>query len=148
MKLIKFAIFEANDGEVVSGTITKQRRRGDAWIVEDSFTFITDGDQNKERVLLLADDQRLIIEGGANKKIIYDHPQVAARPVAVPRPRPVTAVPADAEESPRIPAVELAQTGSTFLADIERERRDRLITEARMRLKQMKPPESANGTGH
>lgn len=136
MKLIKISIFEATDGEVVSGTITKQRKRGDAWIVEDIASYVTS--DGVERVLLLEDDQRIVVDGTSNRQIVYDHAQAAARPVLSPRSRPITAAPQDADESPAVAAHELAQTGSGFLAALAQERRDRLITEARQLLKKSK----------
>jgi len=146
MKLIKFAIFEAVDGEIVSGTITKQKKRGEAWVVEDVTAFSTD-EGHGERVFLLEDEQRLIIEGAASTKIIYDKEQNAARPVPMPQKRPITAAGADADESPAVPAVELAQSGKGYMAALEQERRDKLITEARERVK-TNPPQAAHKAEH
>lgn len=134
MKLIKIAVYEATDGEVVSGALTIQRKRGDTWVVESSTTFVS-GTPEAERVLLLEDSQRVVVEASSNKKLVYDRPQAAAVPRQMP-PRPKMAdVPSDAEESPPVPLSEQARYGDALLAAMQQETRDRLISEARAKLK-------------
>lgn len=136
MKSVKVIVSAIRDGEVVSGVFVKQRRRGDTWLNEESINVVS-GEPGSERTFLLGDDQRLIIEGRSDMKVVYDRGQGAALPVRSQEPRPAPTPPdTDGTESPEVPAVELAQRPAELAALQAQEKRDAAITAARLRLKQ------------
>lgn len=136
MKSVRVIVSAIRDGEVVSGVFVKQRKRGDAWLNEESINVVS-GEPGSERTFLLGNDQRLIIEGQSDVKIVYDRNQSVALPVQSREPRPEPTPPdTDGTESPATPAVELAQRPAELAALQAQEKRDAAITAARLRLKQ------------
>ena len=151
MKSIKLKIDAVRDNEEVSGTLSKQRFRHGTWTNEETITVIS-GQPGSERTILLDDDQRLVIEGYSNVKMVYNREQMVAQPVAQPtpseRPRP-TRLPSDEfgdEESPEKPAVERALEGSELMQSFRQEERDRMITAAREKLKAPPPVEKVEAS--
>lgn len=138
MKVIKLTISAASDGEVVSGSLTTQRKRGDTWIVEDVITVIS-GQPGAERTMVLDDTQRLLIEGTSNTEVVYDKEQSAAviRPVERPQASP-SRLNTDGDEDTGPSLVDESMRGPGLTALQEQERRDRAITEARQKLEEQR----------
>ena len=134
MQLIKVSVNAIRDGEVVLGVILKQRKRGDAWTNEESFTVVL-GEPGAERTFVLQDDQRLVIEAKSNQKIVYDPVQNMARQVTVEHTLVALPPDTDGDESPAVSAVDLAQTPKELAALQAQEKRDAAITAARQKLK-------------
>lgn len=136
MKTIHISIRAANDGEVVNGSLTIQRKRGDGWTVDEVITVVS-GMPGDTRTLLLGNDQRLVIEGESNTEVVYDRDQAAAVRRPVHRP-PVVPTPmsTDGEETdtPREKTAEAAISGAGFEELQAQERRDLAISEARKKL--------------
>lgn len=136
MKSIKISIAPIRDGEVVSGVYMKQRFRNGTWLNEESITVVSDQPGN-ERTLLLDNDQRLVIEGKSNKKMIYDKDQATAREVEDNTlPTPASPVDSDGDESPRKPAVDRAMEPKAMSEAEAEERRQAALTAARQKLKE------------
>lgn len=145
MKTVKISFHPIRDGEVVSATILKQRKRADYWVNEDMIA-VNSNEPGAERQILLDDSQRLVVEATSDVQVVYDKTQNAAVPRKSVEPKPpATPVDADGEElSPETPAVDLAQTGKELQTLAQREARDRAITEARERIKaQQQNPQAA-----
>jgi len=80
MKLVKIEILPARDSDVVRCLIRQQRRKGGTW-EEIERHIVSSGTPEASRVMLLEDDERVIVEGGAMRKTIIDHEQMAAMEV-------------------------------------------------------------------
>lgn len=135
MKVIKLSVAAANDGDVVSGSLTIQRKKGEAWTNEEVITVVS-GQPGADRTLVLDDTQRLLIEGTSNTETVYDRSQNAAVRRPIERPN-VVATPPDHdgdEDTPRDKTAEGAIGGAGF-GDLQaQERRDQAISEARRKL--------------
>lgn len=137
MKVIRIAINAANDGDKVSGSISIHRRRSGAWVVDEVINYIS-GDPGAERTFLLADDQRLVVEGESSTTVVYDREQSAAVPRLV-ETQSVAPTPLDTDgkEQGDTPAIaENAIYGQGLSEAMAQERRDALVTAARQKLKE------------
>lgn len=135
MKVVKLGITAANEGEVVSGTITIQRKRNDSWSVEDVITVIS-GQPGADRTMVLDDTQRLVIEGTSNMQTVYDRGQNAAVRVPIEPTLKATPMSTDGDEgdTPKEKTAEGALSGAGF-SDLQRqEQRDAAITAARQKV--------------
>lgn len=136
MHTIKLSLHPIRDGEVVSATILKQRKRNDYWVNEEVIAF-NSNEPGAERQVLLEDNQRIVVEGSSNVAVVYDKEQRAA----VPRPAGImvpvsTPVNTDGDESPSTPADELAMKGDALQQATAQELRDKAISMAREKLKE------------
>ena len=151
MKVIKLSVLAASDDEVVSGTLSIQRKRGDSWTVEEVITVVS-GKPGSERTLLLDDTQRLVVEGTSNVELVFDRAQAAAVPRPNGRPPLVpTPLSSDGEESDTPAIAEAALRGVGIAEQMAQERRDAAITVAREKLKtaaqaQLQPPKLVSGS--
>ena len=140
MKSIRIVVSAVRDGEVVSGVIMKQRKKGDAWTSEEAITVVS-SDPGADRTFVLDDDQRLIIEGKSDMHVVFDRDQFSSRIEKGPAP---TATPTalDGDESPKKPAIDLAQEPGALSEAAAQERRDAAVTAARQTIKKNQPPKA------
>src|SRR5262245_19293042 len=109
MKSVKVNVAAVRDGDVVSGVYMKQRKKGDAWVNEEAITVVS-GQPDSERIFVLDNDQRLVVEAKSDKKVVFDKAQSAAVTVQDEDPLPTPSPgDTDGDESPTKPAVERAQ---------------------------------------
>ena len=135
MKSIKISVNAIRDGEVASGTIVKQRKRGEAWLNEESIAVVS-GEPGSERTFVLDNDQRLIVEAVSNVKVVYDRAQAMATPQASPLVRQFTSpVDTDGDESPQKPALDRAMEPRQMEIAAAEERRLAAIAAARQKLR-------------
>ena len=137
MKSIKVGVFAVFDGDVVTASLIVQRKRGDSWVNESAITVLS-GQPDSERIMLLEDNQRLVVEGSSNTRTIYDRSQMAAVPVRSASPMAKhTPETTDGDESPVVPADLRAQVGEEFMDLLTQEQRDQAVTVARLKLKEL-----------
>jgi hypothetical protein len=143
MKVIKFSIHPAADGEVVNAAVSIQRKRGDAWLIDEVISIVSN-QAGAERTLVLDDTQRIVIEGTSNTEVVYDREQNAAVTRPVERP-PVKATPpsTDGDEDTGPSLIDKAMGGSEFNALKEQERRDQAIQAAKEKLAQQQKEDRA-----
>lgn len=134
MKMIKVGFYPVGDGQIVSGTITKLRKKGDTWTVEETIAVNSD-EPGREREVLLDDSQRLVIDATSNTKIVLDRSQNAAVRVPTNDPRP-SATPLSTDGTEDTPSIaESAIQGVGITDAVRQEEKDKAITEARNKLK-------------
>jgi nucleoid-associated protein YgaU len=138
MKTIKLAILPAADNEVVSATLSIQRKKGDSWTVDEVITIIS-GQPGAERTLLLDDSQRIVVEGTSNIETVFDKEQSAAVTRTVTRtlvgPTPVSDDGVEGD-TPFTKTSAAALAGVGFAEAQAEERRAAAVTAARERLQQ------------
>lgn len=134
MKMIKIGFFAVHDGEIVSGTITKLRKRGDTWVVDETIAVMSD-EPGAQREILLEDNQRLVIDATSNTKIVMDKEQNAAVRVPVDPVRASTPLSTDGEERDTPDIAESAIRGVGILDAAKQDEKDKAITAARQKLK-------------
>lgn len=140
MKMVKIGFFPIGEGEIVSGTIAKLRRKSDSWVVDETLTVVSNGTEPLTEIRL-DENQRLVIDVATSSKVVMDKEQNAAVqvPVAPKAPAPYSVL--DGEERDTPPIAELAIAGVGMKDALTQEQRDRAVTEARNRLKeQQKAP--------
>jgi hypothetical protein len=135
MKSIKISVNAIRDGEVASGAIMKQRKRGETWVNEETISIVS-GEPGSERTFILDNDQRLIIEAVSNVKVVYDREQSVATPQISPLVRQVASpVDTDGDESPQKPALDRALEPRQLEIAAAEERRLAAIAAARQKLR-------------
>jgi hypothetical protein len=76
MKVVKVEILPAKDGDVVTAVVIEETKKGGAW-KEGSKEVVFSGTPAAVRTILMDDEDRLIIEGKVEAKVVYDPVQMA-----------------------------------------------------------------------
>lgn len=139
MKVVKIEVHPIRDDEQVSGSIIIQRKRGDSWMQVRAISVISDTPTAMQNVPL-QDDERVIVELSTTAKRVYDPVQKAV--VAAPAPPSRPAGPEEDDYSSEVPLDEQSLRGDNLKQHLDQMQRDRLLTEARAKLKaiQTQPP--------
>lgn len=77
MKVVLVEVLAINDNESVSATIILEKKKGDTYNRIEAFD-VTSGTLEAKRRLLLADDERVVVEGRAQETHRYDPEQKAS----------------------------------------------------------------------
>ena len=77
MKVVLVEVLAINDNESVGATIILEKKKGDTYNRMEAFD-VTSGTPEAKRRLLLADDERVVIEGRAHETHRYDPEQKAS----------------------------------------------------------------------
>lgn len=115
MKVVEVTLRSSRDDEDVNGTFVLEKKRGDTWTRQEGYD-VTSGTEAASRRFLLADDERIVVEGRPTESIIYDADQRAA-----------IRLPTDAEERENKRRAEAAITAEQNRIAEERTRRDAAI---------------------
>lgn len=133
MKVVVIEMRAAADGEVVSGKIVVERRRTDYWVRENEIMVVSN-QEGARRELLLADNQRLVVEGTADVEVVFDRTQSAAVPKQVARTTVASPPDTDGEERDTGAIAEAAISGAGIDRAMAEERQAAAISAARQRL--------------
>jgi len=114
MKLVKLEVLPAQDGQTVKAVVKEQKRVGDKWQNTKQEPLVP----GVSRVIMLEDDERVVVEGAAARKLIIDPLQSAVMEVNDPEfvsPQALTG------SSPIVPKAE-CQTGVFRTAGVNTDR--------------------------